>query len=493
MDVEMKLQKRAVMNDQVTFWKRLKQMLTGDGHRSHGTEQQKYRDDQVLLLKMLMLSFIVIIALMIFVRIVEDNYRQAVADTVFIVSLGAAFFVLQRNSGAFTAIARFVMAAALTTVFISHGINPGIFSPILWIGTTVYLMFFLFSRQEAWLWLGGLIILIMADYALGLSFHRFLLQEILIWVGNLLLMALVLTWYVVIKEEKEENYRENRILLEHEISRQTVALAASNNSLLKLNESLEQRIQEEIEKNREKDHLIFNQSKSVQMGEMLNMIAHQWRQPLNAISASAIGIEMQQELGGLTPEAIIEHSDFVQKQTQQMSKTINDFMNFFKPEHERKSFYVHELMDEIVSLMGMQLKSRGISLRYDKQSPIIINGYLKELAHVMINLIANARDAYESVVMDEKPIDISFFEDAECWRIKVEDHAGGIPEELLEKVFDPYFTTKEQGKGTGIGLYMVRRIVKEIFSGTIEVSNSANGACFEIVIPIPAVSAEAQR
>jgi len=255
-------------------------------------------------------------------------------------------------------------------------------------------------------------------------------------------------------------------------------------------ESYKQRLEEkvalEVAKNREKDHVLHRQSKTSQMGEMLSMIAHQWRQPINAISASAMGLSMKQELGALTPEGIEEHATFVQQQTQKMSKTINDFMNFFKPEHEKTHFVFSAVIEDIRSLMGVQLQSRGIDIRCECGLEQTIFGYEKELAHVLINLIANARDAYEANPVEEQAIILALSQEADALKISVSDHAGGIPENILETIFDPYFTTKEQGKGTGIGLYMSRRIVEEVLHGTIEATNCEKGACFTITLPVEA-------
>ena len=248
-------------------------------------------------------------------------------------------------------------------------------------------------------------------------------------------------------------------------------------------QQLEAQVAYEVEKNREKDRLLHNQSKNIQMGEMLSMIAHQWRQPLNAITASAMAVSMKQELNALTPKVVAEHAAFVQKHAQGMSRTINDFMDFFKPENEKQQFHMQELMHEIESLIGAQLKSRGVVLRYEAEHGGMILGYRKELSHVLINIIANARDAYENVMAEECYIDIRFVQEPRQWRILVEDFAGGIPPEHIDKIFNPYFTTKEQGKGSGIGLYMSRRIIEEVYKGRLEAENTGAGACFTIIIP----------
>lgn len=245
--------------------------------------------------------------------------------------------------------------------------------------------------------------------------------------------------------------------------------------------TLEERIKAEVIESRKKDQMLHNQSKSVQMGEMLNMIAHQWRQPLNAISASAISVSMKLELGELESEDIREHLAYIQWRVQKMSQTINDFMNFFKPDHEVQTFSLTDVMNDIESLMGAQLQARGIRLVYDPHNLLVMKNYKKELAHVLINLIANARDEYEGKYMEIKTIDIFLTQTAEGVNtIAVRDQAGGIAPENMDKLFNPYFTTKEQGKGTGIGLYMSKRIVCEILGGSLEAQNHGNGAVFFI-------------
>ncbi len=245
--------------------------------------------------------------------------------------------------------------------------------------------------------------------------------------------------------------------------------------------TLEERIKTEVTENRKKDQMLHNQSKSVQMGEMLNMIAHQWRQPLNAISASAISVSMKLDLEELGPDDIREHLTYIQWRVQKMSQTINDFMNFFKPDQEVQEFKLRDVMIEIESLMKAQLQGRGIRLYYDLTNPISICSYKKELAHVLINIIANSRDAYEGQHLAAKTIDVSVTQDEDgVIIISVQDCAGGIDPDNIEKIFDPYFTTKDQGKGTGIGLYMSKRIVCEILGGSIEACNTESGAKFII-------------
>lgn len=275
--------------------------------------------------------------------------------------------------------------------------------------------------------------------------------------------------------------------LEEKLSESNLMLSKRYEEELKLRQELESyktelenKVKKEVEKNRQKDRILHDQSKNAQMGEMIGMIAHQWRQPLNSISASAIGISLKSDMGVLTDEDLKNHIEFVQKSVQNMSQIIDDFMNFFKPENHASIFSTNQLMDETLSIIGSQLKGRGIEVRYNKNTNIKINGYRKELSHVLLNLIANARDAYENSKLADKFIDIDFIDDKNHVSITVKDYAGGIPQDVADRIFNPYFTTKEQGKGTGIGLHMSRRIIQEIFKGSLEFQNVDGGAEFII-------------
>ncbi len=240
------------------------------------------------------------------------------------------------------------------------------------------------------------------------------------------------------------------------------------------------KIDKDMQKMLQQKELLMKQSKHAQMGEMLGMIAHQWRQPLNSMSASAVELSMLWELKNTKCDGVIKHSKFIQNQTQLLSNIINDFMNFFKEEKNMQQFTIKDMIDNVNSLMANQLSSRGIKLVYDRKSKIQIYNYKKELLHVIVNIFSNARDAYDDISLDLKTIFISITEDEDEQTITIKDNAGGIPENIINNIFDPYFTTKEKGKGTGIGLSMTKMIVNEMLHGTIEVHNENKGAVFTI-------------
>ena len=204
------------------------------------------------------------------------------------------------------------------------------------------------------------------------------------------------------------------------------------------------------------------------------MIAHQWRQPLNAISASAINLSLKNDFNMLDKKDIAVASEFIQDETQLMSKIINDFMEFNKPE-KNSEFSLLEAISQVSKIISSQLTSRDITLEINVDKEIKVFHNSKNIEHVLLNLLVNARDAFEDGVplgykdIENKTIKMFITQDDESVTLTVEDNAGGIPQNIIEKVFNPYFTTKEQGKGTGIGLYMSKQMVESIDGSTINV------------------------
>ncbi len=256
--------------------------------------------------------------------------------------------------------------------------------------------------------------------------------------------------------------------------------------LKELNDKLMEKVEIEVAKNREKDRLMFHQAKYAQMGEMISMIAHQWRQPLNAINASIIDLKVKLELDGeVDLNDLLEKSNFIENQSTKMSQTITDFMNFFKPVKVKDYFQFIDILNDISGIVGTQLRNREIDFIFSGDLHKSIFGFRNEMEHVLLNLIVNARDAFEdNPRISNKKIQISITNFQDSVLIEVTDNAGGINEDILDRVFDPYFTTKEQGKGSGIGLYMTRSIIERSFGGVISVENINAGARFSIKIPI---------
>jgi len=276
---------------------------------------------------------------------------------------------------------------------------------------------------------------------------------------------------------------------QHEIHQKSLKLTYINRELKEnetrikyMNENLTTQIKEAVEKNRLKDKQLFQQSKQAQMGDMVSMIAHQWRQPLNAISATGINLSLLSSMGMLDDSKMQESSDFIQNQCQKMSATIDTFINFVKPSQESKIFYFKHITDSILDIMAVQLANHNIDVSVDiTDKELSMMGYEDLLEQVIINILVNARDAFDDIKKDNKYIKIKIDSKNGIPIIKIEDNAGGIPKEIQDKIFNPYFTTKEQGKGTGLGLYMSRDIMKKSFSGDLKLFNIDGGSCFKII------------
>ncbi len=218
---------------------------------------------------------------------------------------------------------------------------------------------------------------------------------------------------------------------------------------------------------KQRDTLMFQQSKMAQMGEMISMIAHQWRQPINAISASSIKLSLSNTLDRLTSEGIEEHAEFVQKQCQKMSNVIDSFMNYSSNRSEEKEFHILNVIKTINDFVSVQYAAHNIKVVIENDTSLddMIFGREDMLEQVLLNLFSNSKDAFEKSDAEiEKCICVKYITPRE---IIVEDNAGGIDDSIIHKLFTPYLTTKEKGKGTGLGLYMGKRIMNEHFNGDL--------------------------
>ncbi|SFV67882.1 PUTATIVE TWO-COMPONENT SENSOR [hydrothermal vent metagenome] len=191
---------------------------------------------------------------------------------------------------------------------------------------------------------------------------------------------------------------------------------------------------------------------------------------------------MQAQMGMATEEEIEKTMHFIEITTQDMSKTINDFMNFTKPTDEKVRILFQEIVDDILRMMGAQLKNHNIDFIEEIEDNLMISTFNKELEHILINLFSNARDALDTKEIENKEIRLCAFAKGKDCVIEVRDNAGGIAKDVISRVFDPYFTTKEQGKGTGLGLYMSKKILTETIGGHIDVCNTQDGAKFTITL-----------
>ncbi len=248
-----------------------------------------------------------------------------------------------------------------------------------------------------------------------------------------------------------------------------------------LNQNLDQRVKKEIEKNREKEQLLMYQSKMASMGEMMENIAHQWRQPLTNLGLTVEKIKILYMFGELDKDHIEDITGMSLKLIHQMSSTISDFTGFFQPNKSKEIFNIKTTINETVTLVNASLDSYAIELEIkDEAEEIILNGYKGEFSQVILNLLSNAKDVLAEKKIKKPKIEIDISSDEDFIFIKVQDNGGGVPPKIINKVFQPYFTTKSRNKGTGIGLYMSKMIIEKSMNSTIWVENISAGACFTI-------------
>jgi PAS domain S-box-containing protein len=219
-----------------------------------------------------------------------------------------------------------------------------------------------------------------------------------------------------------------------------------------------------------KDQMLLQQSKMAAMGEMLETIAHQWRQPLSAISTVASGIKMKKEFGILEDDEFYESCDNIVEITNHLSQTIDDFRAFFKPNKEKTVFNLKHTIEKTFELIGSKFKNSDIELKFDLED-VEVHGFENELIQSFMVILNNARDAFNVQDGGKKLLFISLCESRYYAIIKIRDNAGGIKEDIIHKIFNPYFTTKHESHGTGIGLYMVDEIVSKHMQGSIKAKN----------------------
>ena len=253
--------------------------------------------------------------------------------------------------------------------------------------------------------------------------------------------------------------------------------------LQELNKDLDNRVKEEILKRSQQEQIMLHQSRHAAMGEMIGNIAHQWRQPLNALGLILQNIESAHEMGIIDDAFIQRVISKGKKLTHTMSKTIDDFRNFFQPNKLKEYFSFADAYLDTKDIISSSFDHNNIMLIEEIDKSVGVFGYENEFAQVVLNILNNAKDALQDKERSPKTVTVQIYKDDKYNYFAISDNAGGIPMDIMQKIFDPYFTTKDEGKGTGIGLYMSKTIIESNMHGKLSVSNSDKGACFKIIIP----------
>jgi len=291
---------------------------------------------------------------------------------------------------------------------------------------------------------------------------------------------------LITKENNVKWVHDNTIIIRDEDTNEVthfIGYLTDITELKELNDQLEKKVAFGVEEIRNKDELLAQQSKLAAMGEMIGAIAHQWRQPLNALAVQIQFMEDDYEDGLIDAEYLKEYKQENMKLINFMSKTIDDFRNFFRVDKTKSVFDVKEKINETVNILASQLKSHDINLSVEGESFSTL-GFASEFQQVILNIINNAKDILIEKDIKDACINITIQSSKSYGVILLKDNGGGIPDEVITRIFDPYFTTKDQGKGTGLGLYMSKMIIEENMNGKLNVENDTDGAVFKIELDV---------
>lgn len=290
-------------------------------------------------------------------------------------------------------------------------------------------------------------------------------------VVTVIILYKLITRYIKKSKQAEEALQKAHDELEHRVAERTAELEAEAAKRIRMVEEL-----------REKDKLLIQQNRLAGMGEMLGNIAHQWRQPLNHLGLKVQHLGLLYESGELNNVILAENIDKIMDIVLHLSNTIDDFRNLSMPDREKSLFSVNQVLATTVSLIQDTFNDLKINLGINSSGDVLSNGYPNEYAQVLLNILMNARDAFQEQHTKEPRVAIRSFAENGKAVVTICDNAGGIKVELMDKIFDAYFTTKTLGKGTGIGLFMSKTIIEKNMGGRLTVANVNGGAEFRVEI-----------
>jgi len=284
---------------------------------------------------------------------------------------------------------------------------------------------------------------------------------------------------LVLRTGQPDQIPENEIVERYDINdykEKTELTAQKLYTLVRM--SIKQYVQ--LKKLKEQEKLLLIKTRNAQMGELLSMIAHQWRQPLSAISSVVNNIKIKLIMQEYDNNYLLDRSNEVETLIQHLSQTITDFRNFFLPDNKRTSFQAKTVIDKSLNILRSSFESCGINVIVNNTSTKQIVSFENELQQVLLNLLKNAQDILLIKDIPDPKVRINCFDQGSKVVLQVADNAGGISPAVINKIFDPYFTTKENTNGTGLGLYMSKTIIEDHCKGRLSVTNSDEGALFSI-------------
>ncbi|MGE0739545.1 ATP-binding protein [Sulfurimonas sp.] len=354
----------------------------------------------------------------------------------------------------------------------------------LWIFTYPIILLYFQKTIHSIYWL--LFILVMLLIAPLQSFIdvKYSLYQIFYISFVLVIVSIIIYFYKKKIDEAKTTILQQQEMLKNFNSELEKQVKDKTMELIKLNESLEVVVEQKLEELRRKDQILEVQSKQAVMGEMISMIAHQWRQPLSTITLQIANLQLKHMLNNERRcKDVDEALSNISNTIIYLSETVDDFQTYFRPNKEVVSIELHELLQRALNFAITRVQDRGIKISVSKHADLVLRTYVNEFVQVILNILNNAIDAHNEVKSPNPFIAIDTVVEGEYIVVSIADNAGGIVKEHLPRLFEPYFSTKGKN-GTGLGLYMSKMIIEKQFGGTIEVQTTSNETTFTIKIPM---------
>lgn len=288
--------------------------------------------------------------------------------------------------------------------------------------------------------------------------------------GSLIILFEDVTKKVHLQHKTLQDHNEKRLLLDE--------IADKNKQLEVFNKDMQRLVDKEISKNREKQRMLELKSRHSQMGEMIGMITHQWKQPLNMININCGLLKMKHDMQMLDDKTFHKQVNSILEQSKHMNQTVCDFQHFFNPTKDKEYFNIMKTMKSILSLVGIDYTLSNIELVLRGDEEVMGFGYPNEYNQVILSLLQNAKDAFLELPKENMSIKIEVCQKKSGSLVTIEDNAGGIPLYSIDKIFENYMTTKEEG--SGLGLHIAKSVIEEHMGGKIWVQNHDKGAMFSI-------------
>ncbi len=353
----------------------------------------------------------------------------------------------------------------------------------LWIFTYPIILLYFQKTIHAVYWLVFILFMLVVAPLQSFVAIKYSMYQVTYISFVLVIISIIIYFYQRKIDEARSIVMEQQDMLRDFNSELEKQVRDKTTELTKLNESLELKVEQKLEELRSKDQILEAQSKQAVMGEMISMIAHQWRQPLSTITLQIANLQFKQLLGhDRSCKDIDEALSNISDTIVYLSDTIDDFQTYFHPDKEMQSIEIYDLLQRALNFVISRVSDKGIKISISRSEDIEIKTYINELVQVVLNILNNAIDAHNEVKGKDPFINISAKKLGERVFIYIEDNAGGIASENLPHLFEPYFSTKGKN-GTGLGLYMSQMIIEKQFGGEIGVETSKGGSLFTIKIP----------